>query len=175
MDEALALPVEKVSWMHEGQLSTQVSSAYKHALIHLCLEQYKCKTMIETGTYMGDTVGCFRHFFEQIYSIELNRDYYAAACRRFKECPNVNLFYGDSQVELEKLLPLVHGRTLFWLDAHLDKWCGPVQKELEAIYASGLKGVILVDDMDFISETLPKHPDWPQEYLNGVVRMINVG
>ena len=174
-DEAAKIPPAYVSWTHEGEQSTQVSPAYKHALILLCHEQYQCKTLVETGTYMGDTIGAFRHFFEHICSIELNPEYYSKAAKRFEGCYNVHLIHGDSQTELAKLLPSLTGPVLFWLDAHLDKWCGPVVKELEAIYVSGIKGVILVDDMDFIADTLPKHPDWPQEYLNGIVRMIHVG
>jgi 16S rRNA A1518/A1519 N6-dimethyltransferase RsmA/KsgA/DIM1 with predicted DNA glycosylase/AP lyase activity len=75
-------------------------------------------TLVETGTYLGDTTaGCLAHF-QRIYTIELDPALAENARGRFKDQPTVTVVEGDSAAQLEKLLPSLNGGTVFWLDAH---------------------------------------------------------
>lgn len=163
------------TWEHEGKQVTQVTPAYKRALLADYAERYNLKTFVETGTCEGDTIAAIGHMFQMNYSIELNPVFYERAAKRFADFPNVLIIAGDSGVELPKLLPALKEPVLFWIDAHLDAWTGPVKTELQAIYDSGIKGVALIDDMDYIGETLPRHPGWSYELEHGIVRCVHVG
>lgn len=165
---------EYQTWTHEGKLITQVTPRYKRALLADYAKCYQCKTFVETGTCEGDTVAELASMFEMTYSIELNPEYYERAAKRFADSTNVMIIHGDSGVELPKLLPILEEPVLFWIDAHLDAWTGPVKIELQAIYDSGISGVVLIDDMDYIGETLPRHPDWSYELIDGIVRCVHV-
>ena len=81
----------------------------------------------------------------------------------------VHLIEGDSAVELPKLLPLIKGPALYWLDAHNDTTHNglgtdnPLMAELHAIISQKKEGIVLVDDMDFGKK---------RELKDGVLRIV---
>ena len=114
-------------------------------------------TMIETGTFRGDTIYTLRNAFRKIYTIELSDVLYRQAVRRFRRNPNVNLLHGDSGKVMAKLLSEVNDRCIFWLDGHYattseglfakGESTTPIFDELRAILAHRVKDhVILIDD-----------------------------
>lgn len=92
--------------------------AYKRLLIESCARQYKLDTLVETGTFQGETVDFFKNKFKTIYSIEVEPELYKKALKRFKRNSNVHILQGDSAVEIKKVLEKLKGPALFWLDAH---------------------------------------------------------
>ncbi len=174
------IPPTYVSWTHEGKEYRQVDAAYKRALMREYAKKYKPKTFIETGTYMGDTVGDMRNYCQHVYSIETSGEYYERAINRFKDCPEVRIILGNSAVELprllfEVLLESIPQPILFWLDAHGENWIGPLEQEMSAIFNSGIKGVVLADDMDYIPDPGITHPNWRQTIEHGILRAVHVG
>jgi len=117
-------------------------------------ERYGLRTFVETGTYRGDMVEAMKPWFERIYSIELGRDLFAAARRRFRKAAHVELIQGDSARELGGVVQRLHGPALFWLDGHYsagDTARGdqdtPIYAELDHILAApDLGHVIVIDD-----------------------------
>jgi predicted O-methyltransferase YrrM len=114
---------------------------------------FRSRTLIESGTYVGDMVEAQRARFPQVVSIELAPHLYRAARARFKQAQNVTLLQGDSGELMQSLLARLDGPALFWLDGHysggitaLGSSETPVQRELETILGSALDSVILVDD-----------------------------
>lgn len=101
-------------------------------------------TLVETGTFLGDTVVALRHAFGRIVSIEINPALYAIAQSRVASARNVELVLGDCVVELPKILSKLDTRAVFWLDGH---WSG------------GVTGRGVVDDPILISlSQIAKHP-----------------
>ncbi len=110
-------------------------------------------TLVETGTYLGDTVAACLPRFEHLYTIELDEALYDAARSRFNGHPNVTVIQGDSYTELNRLAFEIMEPALFWLDAH---YCAgptakgphdpPLEWELRAIVLRGKGDVILIDD-----------------------------
>lgn len=153
-------------------------SAAKRAILTEHAEKYGCKTFIETGTYMGDTIGAMlNHPFEKLYSIEQSDKYYHDAVKRFSTVSKVTILLGDGELVLPRVLRrAVNGPVLFWLDSHGDEWIGPIVEEITTIFKSGLYGVILVDDMEHIPEILPDHPAWKKDMLteSWIARYIHV-
>jgi len=113
-------------------------------------------TLIETGTYRGDTAALASKHFRDVYTIELAPKLYKKAQKRFAKTRNVHCLLGHSGTVFSKLLPQLKNRKLlFWLDAHFSG--GPTAKgecntairdEIAAIQKAGLQGcVILIDDI----------------------------
>jgi hypothetical protein len=123
-------------------------------IIRSYLKQFKMDEFIETGTYLGDTLGYIANSGVQCISIELSQELYEAACKRFKTYKNVGLVQGDSGQRLPELLNAINKKSLFWLDGHYSSGVTaraetytPVSAELKAILRHPIKQhVILIDD-----------------------------
>ncbi len=150
------------------------------------------RTLIETGTYLGEMVRATRSVFDEIYSIELGEELYRRARRRFDCFPHIHLIHGDSAAVLRNLLPSVPGPCLFWLDAHFSG-AGtvrgvsetPIMAELKCILSHPSKmHVVLIDDarcftgrndypsLDELEKYLLEH--WPGSRLNVAEDIIRI-
>jgi hypothetical protein len=150
------------------------SNLAKHNALRSLQQKFKTTILVETGTYMGDTLYALYNEFDKLYSIELSELFYAKAVKRFRNYPKINLINGDSGRRLFELVPNLKERSLFWLDGHYsggltakgDKEC-PVYEELAAIFKSPLEHVIVIDDARlFIGEN-----DYPA--LNDLKEFVN--
>ncbi len=127
---------------------------YKYRVISEYAARFGTRTLIETGTYLGDAVRACLGVFDRIYSIELDRCLHERAARRFRRCRNVRILHGDSGEVLPAVLEEVRDRALFWLDGHYSGGITakgtretPVMAELAAILAHDVRGhVVLIDD-----------------------------
>jgi len=115
--------------------------------------RYGLRTLVETGTYLGDMVEASRGFFERIYTIELSQELAARATKRFTGATNVQVLQGDSGEVVADLVKLLHEPALFWLDAHYSAGITakgevdtPILKELSAILAGAPNHILLIDD-----------------------------
>jgi len=126
----------------------------KQRVLREYAEQYRLRTMVETGTYRGDMVEAMRPVFEKIYSIELGQELYDEARRRFKRVAHVELIRGDSATELRRVVVQLDQAALFWLDGHYSagetargEKDTPIYEELDQILgARDLGHVIVIDD-----------------------------
>jgi hypothetical protein len=112
------------------------------------------KTLIETGTFMGDAIYQLRRRFEALYSIELSDDLATQAKRRFRAFPHIHILPGDSAQVLPLIMNAISTPCLFWLDGHYSGGITaqadvdtPILKELRIIFDHPCKDhVILIDD-----------------------------
>ena len=112
---------------------------------------YKILNFIETGTYFGETVDATKKYFNQVYSIELNKEQYQITKKMFSKEKNIKIIRGDSALILPKLLAKINEPYLFWLDAHSSEGFSlnnsPIMQEITAISKNKIKKhVILIDD-----------------------------
>lgn len=143
---------EHKQWELNGR-KLPVSNLIKQEALRQIQKKYTIKTLVETGTYLGDTLYSVSSDFETLYSIELSDFYYQLAQKRFKKIPQVHLLKGDSGKVLKELVPKLNSVALFWLDGHYsggltakgDKEC-PVYEELNAIFTSPYNHIIFIDD-----------------------------
>ena len=161
-------PPEYVEWTHDGKTFKQVSPAWKRELLFDYAKRFNLRTFVETGTCGGDTIAALYDHFDKLYSIEVHGYVYSLGSERFKGDPKVTMIYGDSAVELPRLLYRITEPALYWLDAHLDGpangygLANPLMTEISAIMSQKKEGIILVDDLDFAR---------PAEWHNGVLRI----
>lgn len=165
-----------------------------HAFKQLTIEGYRrtfrLATLVETGTYEGDTVEAQRKRFRKVVSIELSPELYRAALARFANRQNVTLLEGDSADLMESVVARLEEPALFWLDGHYSAGITahgsldtPVQRELEIILASADNHVILVDDarcfgsgdyptLDAVQALVGRlRPDWTCVVEDDIIRI----
>ena len=111
-------------------------------------------TLIETGTYQGDTAAWAAGHFEQVFTMEIDPALHAAAERRLARLGNVHCRQGDSRAILAEILPTLGGKpVMVWLDAHN---CGgedrdsPLLEEIGLVNRWAPDAALLIDDARFI-------------------------
>ena len=115
---------------------------------------YQVRTFVETGTYRGATVAALFDRFERVYTIELDRELWQHAQKRFARHPHVLVIQGNSGDVLLSVLAGVSDQCLFWLDGHFsgDETARggedtPIVAELNIIRSHQRNDhVILIDD-----------------------------
>lgn len=126
----------------------------KMMVVKSYLIKFSLGNFIETGTYLGETLGYVANLGVHCASIELSQGLYEAASRRFSRQTNVRLVQGDSGQKLPELLRETTTPVLFWLDGHYSSGVTasagihtPISTELQAILNHPIKQhVILIDD-----------------------------
>jgi putative sugar O-methyltransferase len=163
----------------------------KHATIKQYAKRFRSKVLIETGTYLGDTIAVVKKDFADVYSIELSPELHNRARARFAADSNVHLLLGDSGDILKQILPGIARSPLFWLDAHysgditargaIDT---PIIQELDTIFALCPYGVVLIDDARCFDGTnsyptlsqlskfvADRAPEWVFEVKDDIIRL----
>ncbi|CAN5670162.1 hypothetical protein BH23ACI1_BH23ACI1_16840 [soil metagenome] len=126
----------------------------KQRVLKQALREYGLATLIETGTFTGETVAALARHARRIVSIELDDRLYAAARRRFAGQPHIELLHGDSGLLLPGVLASLHEPALFWLDGHYTgkntargEHGSPILREVTALLEHPVPGhVVLIDD-----------------------------
>lgn len=166
----------------------------KVKIINEYAKEYNCKNLIETGTYLGDTIEATKAFFEQLYTIELSEELYEKATERFKNDIHIKVIQGDSAKVLPQIMDEIEEKTLFWLDGHYSAGITaksnkntPILEEIDSIYNAPekIKHVILVDDArlfgtdsdypsieEFEHHILSKWPNAEFKVKNDIIRII---
>ena len=140
-------------WEHLGRPLPPPASLKRRVPTKL-VSASQAEILIETGTYLGDTVASLRGHARSIHSIELGKDLYEKARCRFAGCSDVTLWLGDSASVLPQVLRHVDARSVFWLDGHYSAGITargpqdtPILEELSHILAADIPPyVIAIDD-----------------------------
>ena len=141
----------------------------KRYIILAEIRRIKATALVETGTYLGDTPWFFRKKLAHIFSIEIQPQLASLVTKRFRRWPNVTIVHGDSGSALDKILPTLKDRTIFWLDGHFSdgitgkgKKACPLLDELDAIFRlCTCKYTILIDDFRLLGND-PAYPTVPE-------------
>lgn len=145
--------IEVLVWNTTGK-TVPMPHREKMEVLFKYINKYQPEIFVETGTYLGQTVDYLEKYFEQIYSVELDRKLYKNAKKLFAGNKRIKILQGDSAIVLGRIIKSIKYPTLFWLDAHYSGGITakgnkntPVLKELTAITKNMPKGsVILIDD-----------------------------
>jgi hypothetical protein len=120
-------------------------------------ERSKIDTLVETGTYLGETPLELSGNFNQIITIELDRLMADQARERLKHLTNVTVMEGDSSERLSEALLRSPGPVVAWLDGHYSgpgtargNIDTPIKAELlilfQDVLVTGRRHIILIDD-----------------------------
>ena len=177
---AKRLPVgsnrEIIRWLRNGRPNPPPHSVKVRNILALA-DIFAIETLVETGTYRGDTIAATLERFTSIYSVEIEPRLAAAARARFHRVRGkVHLFEGDSTVLLPKIIVQLRGPAIFWLDGHYSgRGTGrgssdtPILAEIDAIASlrKNCGDVVIVDDARVFGRT-PAYP--PLADLVGLLR-----
>jgi hypothetical protein len=124
---------------------------FKEAVQEL-VEQNGIKTIVETGTFKGDTTVGFAKMVDSVYTIEINPKYRDEAMVQLKEHDNIVSLLGNAPEVLDEIIPEVEHPSIFFLDAH---WgANPLLGELATIAKHKIRPVIIIHDFK-----VPDHPE----------------
>lgn len=150
-------------------------------LVCLIREHFSIEIFVETGTFRGKTSRWAAGIFREVKTIENSRLLFESASEALKNYRNILLLYGNSPLQLSKVISEISEPALFWLDAH---WCGgstygeadpcPLLDEIKVIKQSGYNHILMIDDARFFLKPPPKPQDpelWPG--LKEILDLLN--
>jgi hypothetical protein len=166
---------EQWRWRRRGS-PVPPPASMKRELIRRVAMAYGIGVLVETGTFLGDTVQAALATFRQVYSIELSQSLHARAVRRFRGVDRVVLLHGDSAARLPEVVARLREPALFWLDGHYSAGFTakaekdtPILEELKVTLESSIPHVVLVDDARLFNGT----SDYPRiEDVQAIVRRL---
>lgn len=148
--------IDAMVWILTRRL-LPVPHLLKQYTITVIQRRYGIKTLVETGTYVGDMVEAQKNNFKKIISIELSHELAARAAQRFCNESHIKILQGDSSDKLKVVIKTLKTPALFWLDGHYSGgltscsslYC-PIWEELNTVFSSSsnIQHIILIDDAD---------------------------
>ena len=139
-------------------------------------------TLVEGGTYHGQSAIIASKIFDQVITIEKFQENYDIAKKNLSNHKNITLLLGDTRDHLKDDAHLLgDAPILYWLDSH---WCGsedtyglddecPLLEELNIILSKNKRCVILIDDARlFLEPPIKPHvsDSWPT--VDEIVRTL---
>lgn len=139
---------------------------------------FKTLYFVETGTLEGETVSNVLHYFEKLFTIEINSEFVKRAIQKFKNIEKVNVLEGDSSRIIGPLCRSLDKPTFFWLDGH---WSGgdtgrgekdcPLIEELEQIMENCVpECIIAIDDVRLFKTNIDQ--DWSNITRENVLDVV---
>ena len=77
---------------------------FKRSVIKEYAKRNSVSVLIETGTYIGETLEYFKGYFKKLISIELDNTLYENAKKKFSNDRNIELYKGDSGEVIEIII-----------------------------------------------------------------------
>jgi hypothetical protein len=157
---------EIAAWQEAGRPVPPPPSV-KQAVVAAYGKHFGMRTLVETGTYLGQMVEAQRGTFAHVWSIELDKALARMARQRFADAKNVTILQGDSGEHLKDVLAASNEPCLFWLDAHYSAGITargdtdtPIRTELELVLTAPWEHVVLIDDARcFGADDFPDYPN----------------
>ena len=104
---------ELIEWERNGKPGSP-PHLFKQRTLKSFSKRFGLDILVETGTYFGDMVAAMKQDFDRIYSIELSKELYEKAKKRFRNQEKIELIHGDSGIELGNLMDRIDRPALFW-------------------------------------------------------------
>ncbi len=140
------------NWINNGK-QAPTPHIVKQTAIKFFQNKFNINVLIETGTFRGEMIYAQRNNFNKIISIELSKELFEIARKRFKDYKNVEIINGNSGEIFESLIIKINEPAIFWLDGHYSGFETakgdmetPIMRELQFILESKINHIILIDD-----------------------------
>jgi len=170
LETGIRVLVNSPSYDHSDGVGFNGQKGRKRIFLDL-VGKYEFSSLIETGTYLGDTAGYMAKTTGlPVFSCERNPSLFSLAKLRLKEIPSVSLYNMDSREFLLSLSdkPEISEKECFlYLDAHWGK-AVPLKEEISIIGSRWKKFIIMIDDFQVPDD------DGYQYGKYGTLRNINI-
>jgi hypothetical protein len=147
------------------------------------LKSFRFAAIVETGTFRGKTTEYFQSTSGlPVYTVEINPTFYGYSKTRFFRNTKVHTYCGDSRWFLTLLFKKEQLRAeeiFFYLDAHWEKDL-PLREEIETIFSTNDKAVVMVDDFKVPGDDAYLYDDYGEgnecslDYLFPVVSKLKI-
>lgn len=131
------------------------------------VDKFSITTVVETGTYLGQSTRDFATKVESVHTIEINDKFFKQAKINLAQFDNVIMYQGDAASILPSILSNVESSpTLFFLDSHWykDKSLEREVALLADFYSARiLKPVLMLHDFK-----VPDRPEFGYDSYDGV-------
>ncbi len=104
--------------------------------------KHNIQTIIETGTYLGQTTPFLATIAPHVVTIEINEEWDSS---HLDTIPNIKKIIGDSADGIPEAVSIHPEPYMFFLDAHWHEKT-PTPRELQAIAKLAIKPVIVIHD-----------------------------
>ena len=179
-------------WMKESYNSSFLPAIVKQNVLKDYADRFNVKILIETGTFLGDTISACRESFEKIISIEVDEKLSKKAKKKFSKFDNISILHGNSDILLPHVISNINSPCLFWLDAHYSGGITnkgesdtPILAEIKQILNHSIDShIILIDDArcfgsrkdypticELKALIYERHPDWHFEVKDDIIRI----
>jgi hypothetical protein len=113
-------PLDRLSaaWRLDRGIAAAPSQLSKRRHLLALFNERRHDMLIETGTYLGETVRFFLPHATKIVSIEVDPALHARAARMFSDRQNVEIVLGDALDIAPRLISELDHPCLLWLDGH---------------------------------------------------------
>lgn len=156
-----------------------MGAIYKHNLQDY-INKYNLKYYVETGTGEGTCLmHCLKFNFKEYYSIEIYKQIFDEAIKKFNFNKNCNIILGNSYEVLPSILNKIDDNVLFFLDAHFpgadfhfETYTStkdydtrlPLKKEIETIVNNrDIKNdVFIIDDLRIYEDGPFENGNWSE-------------
>jgi hypothetical protein len=155
--------VNSPSYIHSAGVGFNGIKGRKQIFSDLIDEGGGFKTIIETGTYLGDTSGYMATAAGiPVLTCEYNTKLYSLAKMRLNKLHLVKLYNIDSRSflrDLSKDTNITNRECFFYLDAHWGKDL-PLKEEIQIIISCWDKFIIMIDDFKVPDDDGYKHDSY---------------
>jgi hypothetical protein len=157
--------IEHLRWKFSGDGRQAPSAVAKRRIILDMLLSCNLRTVVETGTFLGDTTHFLSSRGYHVLSVEIDPQLATLARARFNRDENVQIIEGDSGKLMPGLIAELDQPALFYLDGHYSgsgtgkgEHETSVVKEVEAILAGARdRSFVIIDDARCFG-LLPDYP-----------------
>jgi len=189
--EAISARKKLLLWQLKGK-PIPPPHVVKQKIVKDHAARFKTRTLIETGTFMGEMIDAVLSSFTRIISVEFDEALALRARKKFSSYPCITIIHGDSAAVLPQVVVELKEPCLFWLDAHYSggvtaksDLMTPIVQELNILLSPGNPDhVILIDDAreftgqnnyptlaevrEFIAS---RRPDWIMHVQDDIIRI----
>ena len=138
-------------------------------LVESLIKNFIPDILVETGTYLGNTLQYLLKFDIPTYSVEINEKFYLIAKSRFLDNKNLILNHGDS-VSFLKSLDKSQKKAFIYLDAH---WYNDLPLNEELIYIEQFESaIVLIDDFKIPNDSRWKYDNYGKTDLR--IENVNI-
>jgi predicted O-methyltransferase YrrM len=161
----LKIGIDHLRWKFFRGRRQALSAIAKRRMILDELRSHNLRTIVETGTFLGDTTDFLSSRGYRVITLEVDPLLARLARARFDGRDNVRTIEGDSAKQMPKLVAELERAALFFLDGHysgsgtgMGDQETPVVDEVEAILAGARDGsFVIIDD----ARCFGGRPDYP--------------
>lgn len=133
-------------------------------------DKFNIKTLVETGTYQGESTSWASENFQNVITIDIMEEFQNQAKERCADRKNILFLLADTRVALPEVVKALPDEpTIFWLDAHNASGlfgrpgddC-PILEELDTVLSEGKGDFILIDDAACFESRIHDPKEWPE-------------